>query len=494
MQAPSPGFPHGAGRPHTQPSGPVPQQPPNNLGHSHDGQSRNTAPPQPSRPPQDFGPTGQQPEPNLGRHDASGDQASPSPRPHSDEVARRRLSEPPTDPNLPGLRAQDSGGSAARPLERLPESEGADNSFDAVLNPDPMGSPSRVRDDADIDEAEFPQPRMSHVDAGESHPEIEHGRDGDGPRSDRNGDDHSADRDRADLDQDPWDAGNPNGGDRPDDGADAGEHAEHDAVAPMADDHPRDRPSIDDLIPRYGADFDESALFEQVKKSIDGTYAGLRVEVHGFSPQTDSIGINAKIFDSSGNEIGYMTRDLIRVSDSGPLLANHRMLRLDANVQAGGFAREFNSSLEKWYKKSGVENIHLHANIDVGSYAWARQGYEFANHDQAVEQIRPRLDREIAIAKRNLEELRSYDSMPIGLERYAAERKYWDFRDDLDKAEDIRERFHVGSPRFPSPNEIAELFRPADLEAGESKDLSWAGKRIFMEPGKEIGWHGVKKL
>ncbi|WP_309501086.1 hypothetical protein [Saccharopolyspora gloriosae] len=501
MQAPPPDSPNGTGRPHPQQSGPAPHQPPSNPGHPHAGAPRAAAPQPPNRAPHASGPIGHRAEQNVGRHDVPGRQGPQSswqtPGGHG---AQQRLPEPATDPNLPRLRAQDSGGAEPRPPQRdagqavnpAPERSsepGADvNSVDARLNPDLPGDPAppRARHDTDLDEPDFPEPRTSrHADDSELRHDVENERTGEDSRPGWNDDDHL-------REPDPADSGDRSGGDRPGDGAGAGEPPEHDSGAWIEDDHPSDRPSIDDLIPRDGAEFDAAEISDQVKRSIDGTYAGLRVDVHDVSVQSDTIGVTGKIFDSSGSQVGNFTRDLHRTADG--LMANHRMLRLDEGVRAGGFARTFNESMEGWYRSSGVSAIKLHANIDVGSYAWARQGYDFAIQDQAVEKIRPRLAVEISKAKKELQELASYKSMPAGFERDAAERKFGSFRDEIDKAEELMGRFRVGHPNFPEPYDISDLFRPKGLEAGESKDISWGGKRVFMEPGKEIGWHGVKVL
>jgi len=283
--------------------------------------------------------------------------------------------------------------------------------------------------------------------------------------------------------------------DRPDD-PDPADRAGGESSGPDSGSGVREHPSLDDLIPQEGADFDEAELLARVKGVVDGQYAHLKVEVDSISPSGGAMTINSSIFDSSGKWVGTAVRDFTRLDD-GNLIANHKMLKLNHEVRGGGFASEFNGAMERWYRQSGVREIMLRANIDVGCYAWARQHYEFLIPQQAVDRILPRLKNEIDSTRSNIQEKRiQLESLAEGsVDRLEAEAEIRDLEDAVRDARDIVRRFRVGDPEFPTPFEISEVGRPSDADPGRSKKPSWLGKRVLMGLGNgEVEWHGVKRL
>ena len=46
-------------------------------------------------------------------------------------------------------------------------------------------------------------------------------------------------------------------------------------------------------------------------------------------------------------------------------------------MQGQGIATEMAQALESLYAQGGVKYISVHANIDVGGYTWAKQGFEW---------------------------------------------------------------------------------------------------------------------
>jgi hypothetical protein len=84
-------------------------------------------------------------------------------------------------------------------------------------------------------------------------------------------------------------------------------------------------------------------------------------------------------FYSAGDseiEIGSATRTFTRGAD-GALSVSHDLFSLDQAYQGQGLGSAFNRGMEPWYRKQGVSTITLHANLDVGGYAWAKAGYDF---------------------------------------------------------------------------------------------------------------------
>jgi hypothetical protein len=126
-------------------------------------------------------------------------------------------------------------------------------------------------------------------------------------------------------------------------------------------------------------------------QAMNGTFGGIDVRVDKVTQSEGSTKVEAKLFDAKGNEVGKTERTFHRGNGDDPdaRWVSHDLLYLDKDQQGAGFAQEFNAHMENAYRDSGVSHIRLEANIDVGGYAWARQGYDFA--DQATaEKIRDR--------------------------------------------------------------------------------------------------------
>jgi len=83
------------------------------------------------------------------------------------------------------------------------------------------------------------------------------------------------------------------------------------------------------------------------------------------------------ILDASGEKVGDMLRSFRR--QDGKLKVSHHMFYIDEEHRGQGIAADMNEHVEKEYEKLGVYEISLLADDTVGGYAWARQGYDFAN-------------------------------------------------------------------------------------------------------------------
>ncbi len=264
--------------------------------------------------------------------------------------------------------------------------------------------------------------------------------------------------------------------------------------SPTRPDEPR--PRLRDLFPPNHQQADPDRWLPLLRQAIDGEYSGLRVRVEhvigGLSPfhalPTYDLKMMAEIYDADGKWVGSVTR-IFTLENNGRISVIHQDLELIRSVQGQGFATEFNRVMFGWYRESGVHNVVLLANIDVGSYAWARQGFTFADHHQAVDQIRPRLENEIEKAIHRAELLqRQLSPLPPGPERSHLENQLTDLNSTISQGQEILNRFHVGSPNFPTPQEISQLGRPADAIPGQSRQHTWPGKSVFMEPGEHIAW------
>ena len=147
-----------------------------------------------------------------------------------------------------------------------------------------------------------------------------------------------------------------------------------------------------DGVRRWGAD-DQAEAEAFAQQTFEGTFGsqGLRAEVSDvlILPRTGDLRVQGIVLDASGNPVGKFTRAFnheqqIVSLDRTPSYVEHVHLDLDPNVQGTGFSREFNAHAEAEYAKAGYEQVLLVANIDVGGYAWARQGFKINESHQLM--------------------------------------------------------------------------------------------------------------
>lgn len=77
---------------------------------------------------------------------------------------------------------------------------------------------------------------------------------------------------------------------------------------------------------------------------------------------------------SEGNSVS-MTRVFRKTAD-GKLSVDHSHFVLDDEYQGKGFATKSLQASVEAYDKLGIDTIALHANLDVGGYAWAKMGFK----------------------------------------------------------------------------------------------------------------------
>lgn len=80
------------------------------------------------------------------------------------------------------------------------------------------------------------------------------------------------------------------------------------------------------------------------------------------------------IANKAGEHVAFFER-WYHQDEQGKLVATHETLKVEEPHQGKGIAQAFNNHLMDWYQKVGVDRIELVAGLEVGPYAWARQGY-----------------------------------------------------------------------------------------------------------------------
>jgi len=90
-------------------------------------------------------------------------------------------------------------------------------------------------------------------------------------------------------------------------------------------------------------------------------------------PKVNEQGQHAIYFPTAGG----MDRRFQRDTD-GNLNVHHILFHLEGYHQNKGIAADMSEHVEEEYEKLGVHSISFNANAEIGGYAWARQGYDFA--------------------------------------------------------------------------------------------------------------------
>lgn len=202
-----------------------------------------------------------------------------------------------------------------------------------------------------------------------------------------------------------------------------------------------------------------------VEEKLNGEYAGLTVKVTQVGADRNLLAVSAEIF-KDGRKVGEVERHFGRAfdPDNQPVLsAYHDFLELRPDVQGQGFAEAWNGHLEQWYRDSGVGNIFVGANIDVGGYAWARHGFDFRT-EQTAAGIAARLKWRLT------EHAERYDAAQIAAGQEMLDRMRLDFSD----------------PRFPTAFEVSQAGR----KPGQGRDGYWPGKDAMLGSS----WDGVKPV
>ncbi|SUD48414.1 Uncharacterised protein [Nocardia otitidiscaviarum] len=170
----------------------------------------------------------------------------------------------------------------------------------------------------------------------------------------------------------------------------------------------------------------------------------------------DAVGFNyhASIRDPDNGIVGILERKIYQ-DDKGRIVVDNRVMDLDEDATGQGFATAFNSAMEGYYRRSGVDRITVFA-TDDGGYVWARAGYDFdTNPDLLKESVSSITDK-----IRNI-----YNNCSPA---------------DRVQLDDMLRRFEGRVIEYPSPNELASL-------TGDDREL---GKTLM----KNTAWYGVRVL
>lgn len=208
--------------------------------------------------------------------------------------------------------------------------------------------------------------------------------------------------------------------------------------------------------------FDEVYGVSHMGETPDGRVVRLQASVEDVSVERywgeNHVDVTGTIYDEDGNWAGEFQRRFF-IDDSGSVAVSHELLRIDEDYQGTGFAKVFNRQAEDYYISHGITDVHVHAALDVGGFAWARQGFDWARTGGATSSVKGQMD----------------DVLDSGLLPGSVQRSGRDLRARLD--------LPSSDPDYPSPREVASwgYVKGAD---------TWPGKESLL--GSD--WYGIKEL
>lgn len=138
-----------------------------------------------------------------------------------------------------------------------------------------------------------------------------------------------------------------------------------------------------DLTPDYLKVLGKTDLAQMTRDMRAELPAGFKVE--GESVQTkqrdmdhnpDVVQAAWYIYDPDGNYVGRCVRSYAMVD--GKRICNHELFKIERKYENKGLGKHMLRGQLKELKKGGFDEIRVHANIDVGSYAWSRYGFDMA--------------------------------------------------------------------------------------------------------------------
>ncbi|MGW5388505.1 hypothetical protein [Nocardia sp. NPDC003963] len=153
--------------------------------------------------------------------------------------------------------------------------------------------------------------------------------------------------------------------------------------------------------------------------------------------------------------IGMLQRK-IYYDEQGKIVVENVMMDLFGKDATGkGFATSFNSAMESYYRRCGVDRIKVFA-TDDGGYVWARAGYEFDLTPEKLESSVSSITTKIRTIYNDCSDAE---------------------RIELDDMLSRFERKRVVD--YPTPNELASLGHDGALGERLMKDTAWHGVRVL---------------
>ncbi|MFE3196797.1 hypothetical protein [Embleya sp. NPDC059237] len=209
---------------------------------------------------------------------------------------------------------------------------------------------------------------------------------------------------------------------------------------------------------RTGAD--ERTIARLLTAAVNPEGLALRATIDTADVVNDeSIILGGGFFTTSGHYAGSWNFDLNPVARTAYL----DFLRIESAHRAQGFVSAWTEHFENWLIAQEYRAISLLANIDIGGYAWARNGYYWTDEEAATDLLD------------ELHDVR--DAAPAAV------------RGELDRLLARASRYPFGSAEYPSPWDVSELGASRPWIDEEDR-TQWFGKHFLL--GRN--WYGTKWL
>jgi GNAT superfamily N-acetyltransferase len=114
------------------------------------------------------------------------------------------------------------------------------------------------------------------------------------------------------------------------------------------------------------------------------------VEVYMGGSSRIKVIVSSRLRAPDGQDAGTFTREFMNTKDG--LIAFHENFMIHPEYQGKGFAKDLIKYTDELYQKIGVTKIVAEANLQVGGYAWANYGFDFASPSSA-KMVRERIAR-----------------------------------------------------------------------------------------------------
>jgi hypothetical protein len=207
--------------------------------------------------------------------------------------------------------------------------------------------------------------------------------------------------------------------------------------------------------------FNEVYGVTHVGVTADGVEVTMTAQVENVyvDPYGDGIVVSGNVYDQDGNIATSDPWERKIYMENGELVAENALLRLEPEYRGLGFAKTFNTNAENYYISHGIDKVNVHAALDVGGYAWAKQGFDWAPKGGATWTVKGQFD-----------DVLSDPSLPASVRRSGM---------------DLRARLDLPNydPDYPTPREVASW----GYVQGAS---TWPGKQTLL--GSD--WYGQKSL
>lgn len=249
----------------------------------------------------------------------------------------------------------------------------------------------------------------------------------------------------------------------------------------------KDGKSVGDLI----RDLELSTIvgtpaFDALKNGVDEWFKDLSSKLpEGYTVQNNSP-IESARFNQFGTQgqiykgdqrVGGFIRTFFKEGDKA--VVNHEVFSLTEDHQGAGIARTLTTESYNLYQQLGMDEVHMEANLDVGGYAWAREGYDFVSLS-AGQDLFDAIDMRV-----NGQEDRE-DSLFVP--EPGNELQYEASVREFQRLKSLATPENWDNGTFPTPFEISQIGR--DQAIGQGAGARWFGKDLLLHSK----WYAMKEI